>query len=92
MSLKSDVKKSLTFIALAVFVAGGIVSCTPPKPEKEVGLQLWSVKDDMKADAKGTIEKVGAMGYKFVEAAGYGDGKFYGMEPADFKALVEPMV
>jgi sugar phosphate isomerase/epimerase len=43
----------------------------------------------MKTDAKGTIEKVGAMGYQFVEAAGYGDGKFYGMEPADFKALCD---
>jgi len=89
MSLKTNVKKSLTFIALAVFVAGGIVSCTPPKPAKEVGLQLWSVKDDMKTDAKGTIEKVGAMGYQFIEAAGYGDGKFYGIEPAEFKTLVE---
>jgi sugar phosphate isomerase/epimerase len=89
MSLKSNVKKSLTFIALAVFVAGGIVSCTTPKPTKEVGLQLWSVKDDMKTDAKGTIEKVGAMGYKLIEAAGYSDGKFYGMEPADFKALCD---
>jgi sugar phosphate isomerase/epimerase len=89
MSLKSNVKKSLTFIALAIFVAGGIVSCAPPKPAKEVGLQLWSVRDDMKTDAKGTIEKVGAMGYKFVEAAGYSDGKFYGMEPADFKALCD---
>lgn len=89
MSLKSTVKKSFTLITLAAFVAGGIVSCTPPKPSKEVGLQLWSVKDDMKTDAKGTIEKVGAMGYSFVEAAGYGDGKFYAMEPADFKALIE---
>lgn len=89
MSLKSTVKKSFTLLTLAAFVAGGIVSCTPPKPTKEVGLQLWSVKDDMKTDAKGTIEKVGAMGYSFVEAAGYGDGKFYAMEPADFKALVE---
>ena len=89
MSLKSTIKKSLTFITLAVFVAGEIVSCSPPKPKKEVGLQLWSVKDDMKTDAKGTIEKVGAMGYTFVEAAGYGDNKFYGIEPIDFKALVE---
>lgn len=89
MGLKSNVKKSLTFIALAVFVAGGIVSCTPEKPAKEVGLQLWSVREDMKNDTKGTIEKVGAMGYKFIEAAGYADGKFYGMDPADFKALVD---
>ena len=89
MSLKSNVKKSFTLFALAVFVTIGIVSCTPPKPAKVIGLQLWSVKDDMKNDAKGTIEKVGAMGYQFVEAAGYSDGKFYGIEPAEFKALAE---
>ena len=89
MSLKSNIKKSFTLFTLAVFVASGIVSCTPPKPAKVIGLQLWSVKDDMKNDAKGTIEKVGAMGYQFVEAAGYSDGKFYGIEPAEFKALAE---
>jgi len=90
MRLKSTVKKSFTIITLAVFVVGGMVSCTPQKPaKKDVGIQLYSVRDDMKTDAKGTVEKVGAMGYTFVEAAGYGDGKFYEMEPADFKALVE---
>jgi len=89
MSLKTNVRKSLTFIALAVFVSGGMVSCTAPKPVKEVGLQLYSIRDQMNADAKGTIEKVGAMGYKLVETAGYGDGKIYGMEPADFKALCD---
>jgi len=89
MSLKTNLKKSLSFIALAVFVSGGMVSCTAPKPVKEVGLQLYSIRDQMNADAKGTVEKVGAMGYKIVETAGYGDGKIYGMEPADFKALCD---
>ncbi len=82
-------KRSFTFIALAVFVAGGIVSCTPKKPAKEVGLQLWSVREDMKTDAKGTIAKIGAMGYQIIEAAGYADGKFYGIDPAEFKTLCE---
>jgi len=79
----------MTFIALAVFVAGGVVSCTTPKPTKEVGLQLYSIRDSMKADPKGTVEKVGAMGYKLVEAAGYSDGEIYGMQPTDFKALCD---
>lgn len=89
MSLKLSIQRALAIFGLAVFVAGTIVSCTPPKPAKEIGLQLWSVKDDMKTDAKATVGKVGAMGYKLIEAAGYGDGKFYGMEPADFKALCD---
>ncbi|MFA5328745.1 MAG: TIM barrel protein [Prolixibacteraceae bacterium] len=89
MNLKLNLKKSLSFVALAIFAAGTMVSCTAPKPQKEVGLQLYSVRDSMKSDPKGTVEKVGAMGYKLVEAAGYSDGKFYGMEPADFKALCD---
>ncbi len=55
---------------------------------KNIGLQLYSVRDSIRRDVPGTIAKVGAMGYKFVEPAGYRDGKFYGMEPAAFKALL----
>lgn len=89
MSLKLNVKKSVALITMAVFVAGGIVAFTPAKSAKQVGLQLYSVREDMKKDTKGTMEKVGKMGYKLVEAAGYSDGKFYGMEPAAFKALAD---
>ncbi len=63
------------------------LSAQPAK--KEIGLQLWSVKEDMGKDAATTIAEIGKMGYTFVEAAGYNDGKFYGMEPAEFKALVD---
>ena len=87
MNLKFNVKRSLTVIMLVVFVTGGINSYAASKKDKEVGLQLYSIRDVINKDVKGTIEKVGAMGYKLVEAAGYNDGKLYGMEPAAFKAL-----
>jgi sugar phosphate isomerase/epimerase len=89
MSLNFNFKKSLTVLMLAVFVTSGVDSFAAPKKGKEVGLQLYSIRDVIKTDVKGTIEKVGAMGYKVVEAAGYSDGKFYGMEPAAFKALCD---
>ncbi|MBA4322558.1 MAG: sugar phosphate isomerase [Odoribacter sp.] len=56
-------------------------------PKKSIGLQLYSVRDSIKKDVPGTIAKIGTMGYSFVELAGYGDGKFYGMSPSGFKAL-----
>ena len=34
------------------------------------GIQLYSVKDFMAKDVKGTIAEIGKMGYKVVEAAG----------------------
>jgi sugar phosphate isomerase/epimerase len=54
-----------------------------------VGVQLYSVRDDMKTDPSGTLKKLAAMGYKHVEHAGYADRKFYGYSPADFKKLLD---
>lgn len=71
------------------FVLMNTLSCSFCGKGKYIGLQLYSVRDDINKDLKGTIEKVGQMGYKFVEAAGYSDGKFYGEGPEEFKKLIE---
>lgn len=54
-----------------------------------LGLQLYSVRDDMKNDPAGTLQKLAAMGYKYVEHANYTDGKFYGYTPIEFKKLLD---
>ena len=86
-------KKRNWFSAIGKTLFAGIIilntlSCSQCCKEKYIGLQLYSVRDDINKDLKGTIEKVGQMGYKFAEAAGYSDGKFYGMEPEAFKTLL----
>jgi sugar phosphate isomerase/epimerase len=81
--------KTLLASSAALLLMMAMTSCTKPAVEKNIGLQLYSVRDDMKANPDSTVMEVGKMGYKFVEAAGYNDGKFYGMSPAGFKALVE---
>jgi sugar phosphate isomerase/epimerase len=70
---------------LVLLLAVNLTSCKPAK--KDIGLQLYSLRDDMKTDVPGTVKKVGEMGYTTVEAAGYADGKFYGMDPLEFKKL-----
>ncbi len=52
------------------------------------GVQLYSVRDDMKKDPLGTLKLISAMGYKYVEHANYVDRKFYGYGAADFKKLL----
>jgi len=77
----------LVLIAVTGLILTSLSSCKNAGPKKNIGLQLYSIRDSIKKDIPGSIAKVGKMGYKFVEPAGYSDGKFYGMEPADFKAL-----
>ena len=47
-----------------------------------IGLQLYSVRDDMAKDFKGTLQKVKEMGYDGVEFAG-----MYDHTPAEIKAM-----
>jgi len=69
------------------------VAFTPPMVVKDVvskniGLQLYSLRDDISKSPENIndiIVKVGKMGYKYVEAANYSDGKFYGLTPEEFK-------
>ncbi len=80
-------------LLLAGTAVGGqlLTSCTSaPKVTKTIGLQLYSLRGDVKdRGIAETLKSVAEMGYKTVEAAGYSEGKFYGMAPAEFKALVE---
>lgn len=55
------------------------------------GLALYTVRDDMAKNAKETLKKVADAGYGYIEAAGYEDGKFYGMSPEAFKAYVSEL-
>ncbi len=58
-------------------------------PDKVVvGLQLYSVRDDMRKDPLGSLKQLANMGYKVVEHAGYSDGKFYGYKPSEFKKIL----
>ncbi|MCW3089709.1 MAG: sugar phosphate isomerase/epimerase [Ferruginibacter sp.] len=53
-----------------------------------LGIQLYSVRDDMKKDPLGTLKQIAAMGYKNVEHANYVDRKFYGYSAAEFKNVL----
>ncbi|MFW6019808.1 MAG: sugar phosphate isomerase/epimerase family protein [Bacteroidales bacterium] len=74
-----------TLLLLVALLSSNLLLCNN---NKEIGLQLWSVRVDMGDDPVATIQQVGEIGYDFVEAAGYADGKFYGMEPIEFKRVL----
>ncbi len=52
----------------------------------QVGLQLYTLRDDMAADAEGTLRKVAALGYAGVEFAGY-----HGMSASDIRSLLDEL-
>ncbi len=50
----------------------------------KIGIQLYSVRGEMERDMEGTLAKVAAMGYEYVEFAGY-----FGRSSAEIKALLD---
>jgi sugar phosphate isomerase/epimerase len=53
------------------------------------GLALYTVRADMNKDARATLKAVADAGYVNIESAGYNNGKFYNLAPADFKATLD---
>jgi sugar phosphate isomerase/epimerase len=80
--------KSGTLLALGAALMPRSVFAAASADKVQVGLQLYSVREDMQKDPKGTLVKLAAMGYKVVEHAGYADGKFYGYQPSEFKKIL----
>jgi sugar phosphate isomerase/epimerase len=87
MHNRRDFLKISAVSALGI-MAMGQYACTPDRKSFGVGLQLYTIRDAMAADVKGSLQKLSELGYKNLELANYADGKFYGYAPAEFKKMV----
>ena len=57
-----------------------------------LGLQPYTVRNDLQADFLGTLKKIMAMGYQEIElSGGLGYGDFYGHKPRDLKSLLDKL-
>jgi len=54
-----------------------------------LGLQLYSVRDEMKKDPVGTMTQLAKMGYIYVEHANYVDRKFYTYKAPEFRKILD---
>jgi sugar phosphate isomerase/epimerase len=75
-----------SFLATATFAAASAIPsrsifASPPAPS--IGVQLYSVRQDLAKDFPGTLKRVAAIGYREVEAAG-----FYNHSAAEVKRMM----
>jgi len=86
---RTFIKKSGTF-ALGSIVIPYIMPITTEET-KEIGLQIYSVRNELKEDLEGTLKQIAKIGYKWLELANYNDGKFYDKSPGEFKKLIDDL-
>lgn len=82
-------------IAAGMMLPGALSAMTGNKAlPKKIGLQLYTLRDQLAKDPKGTLAKVAGIGYKEVETF-YGyqgaddTGEFWGLKPAELSAVLK---
>ena len=97
MELKNHNRRE--FIKLAVAGTAGIFSMkfladktfAADVSKQQIGAQLYTIRDGMQDDVKGSLKKIADIGYDTIELAGYNDGKFYGLSPIEFKKIANDL-
>ncbi len=88
-SRRAFIRKTGLAIAGSMVFSGRLPAME--KQPKVLGIQLYSVREDMKTDPLGTLEKLAAMGYRQVEHANYMNRKFYGFSAPEFRKHLDGM-
>ncbi|WP_426668104.1 sugar phosphate isomerase/epimerase family protein [Mucilaginibacter sp. McL0603] len=88
-SRRDFIKNTAMVVAGSALLSNDIFAS--PKKIVRVGVQLYSVRDAMHTDPKGSLKKLADMGYIHVEHANYIDRKFYGYTPKEFKKLLNDL-
>ena len=60
-------RRTFLTTTLATSVAAPAILSAVARPHIPIGLEMFSVRDDLKTDVMGTVKGVGAMGYQVVE-------------------------
>ena len=86
---RTFIKTGAMALAGTAFINSSLFAA--PKQKGIVGLQLYSIRDDMAKDPLGSLTQVAKMGYVYVEHANYVDRKFYGYSPSEFKKVLNDL-
>jgi sugar phosphate isomerase/epimerase len=90
MKSRRSFLKETAFAGAGAFIVPGFMRITKKAPKlKKVGVQLYSVRKEMMADATGTLKKLGQIGYQEIESAQSEKGNYYGLEPKEIKKILK---
>ncbi len=74
-----------TALGLGAFLLPSMAFPIPVK--SALGVQLYTFRNEMAADPRGTLEKIAGIGIKKIETARSGKGHYYGLRPDEMGAI-----
>lgn len=99
MSSRRKFIKNSAILSMTPFLMNGLYGCKSQNSTvkkavengfslEDFGIQLWTVRDAMEEDAKGTFKALSKYGYNQIESFQGKDGVFWGMEPKTYKSFL----
>lgn len=89
MNTRRDFIKQTGIAAAATLLLPSFVNANVNAKTKIVGLQLYTLREQLPVDVRGVMAKVAQAGYKEVETFGYSvENKYWGLSPMSFKNLL----
>ncbi len=84
------IQQSGALIGAASLLSFGL-DASPRSSSLKMGLQLFTVRDAMAKDVRGTLKKIASLGYQDLETYGFDPVKteYYGMQAATYKQLLD---
>ena len=92
MNRRQFISRSAAALALTGVAGQHAFAEMVSKPNKgRIGIQLYSVKNDLPKDFEGTLKKLSDMGYSEVELYGFNSDKFLGYTVKEVSVIVKNM-
>jgi sugar phosphate isomerase/epimerase len=88
-SRRNFIKKSAIALAAATLIDKP--SFAGNAKEDRVGVQLYSIREEMAKDPLGSLKQIAIMGYRNVEHANYVNRKFYGYPATELKKILDSL-
>jgi len=89
MQTRRDFLESSSALALGAFLLPSGLSPDVSKKVKNVGLQLYTFRKELTADATGTLKQIAELGIKQIESASSNKGHYYGLSAKEMKKICD---
>jgi sugar phosphate isomerase/epimerase len=83
--------KTSALCAAGSFLLPELLCSAPNARVKNIGIQLYTVRKEMMADAAGTLKQLAKIGFKELESARSEKGNYYGLQPKEIRKITEDL-
>ena len=86
MTTRRELLKQMAWVTAGSFLMKDALAFNDVK-NKKVGVQLYTIREAIGKDPKGSLKKIADLGFGEVENFGY-NGKFFGMDANAYKTFL----